>query len=188
MKKIIINMLLSVCFIHLHAQTGLPYKSLSDFKNDTTAFINYNFIDRAEQYKGKTLEFIVHDLQIAVKHTLPSFADRQLNIGGLFLNLYDEEETRIVSESTLNKPHTIFVKWEGKAPLEEDYYLSLLRLKDYNKIINHYKDFRTREIIVLYPSKSEYEQHRSMLRSTKIEPNPHVRINEKGEHVYDLME
>ena len=61
-------MLLSLFFIHLHAQDELPYKSLSDFRNDTTAFINYNFIDRAEQYKGKTVEFVVRDLQISVKY------------------------------------------------------------------------------------------------------------------------
>ena len=170
MKKIIINMLLSVCFIHLHAQTGLPYKSLSDFKNDTTAFINYNFIDRAEQYKGKTLELIIRDLQIPVRYTVMNFIDFDDNIDGLDMNFYSYEEVDRLRESTTNKPYAIGVNWIKKVPFED--YIGLIKSKDYNKIINNYKDFQIWKIDVKYPPKSEHEQSKPKLRSTEEEYKP----------------
>ena len=166
MKKIIISMLLNMLFIHLHAQSELPYKSLSDFKNDTTAFINYNFIDRAEQYKGKTLEFIVRDLQIPVKCIALDVAVG--SVVGFDLNFYDFEELINLMESTINKPFAIEVNWGKRVPMEED-LVRLKRLKENDKIINNFKDFQIIKINVRYPLQSEYEQNRPkpVLRSTE---------------------
>ena len=131
MKKTIISMLLSMFLIHSHAQSGLPYKSLSDFKNDTTAFINYNFIDRAEQYIGKTVEFIVHDLQILVKYT---FMNGMSGLRGLYLCFHEAGEMRRIRESTINKPYIINVNWERRIP-ETDDLVSWMISKEYNKVI-----------------------------------------------------
>ena len=165
MKKIIISVLLSMFLINLHAQNALPYKSLSDFKNDTTAFINYNFIDRAEQYIGKTLEFIVRDLQIPVKRVYMSLADEEHNVDGLYLSFYGEVEMRRISESTISKPYAINVNWAEKVPIEN--FISPVRARDYNKIINNYKDFQIIEIDVRYPPKSEHVKGRP--KGKKIE-------------------
>ena len=163
MKKIIISVLLSMFLINLHAQNALPYKSLSDFKNDTTAFINYNFIDRAEQYKGKTVEFLVRDLQIPVKHIYMSIVGEEVD--GLYLGIYSSEDIFKLRDSTINKPYAINVIWEEKVPIED--FVGPVRARDYNKIINNYKDFQIIEIDVRYPPKSEHVKGRP--KGKKIE-------------------
>ncbi|MCL2649551.1 MAG: hypothetical protein FWD60_00830 [Candidatus Azobacteroides sp.] len=148
MEKIIITMLLGMFFINLHAQNVLPYKSLSDFQNDTTAFINYNFIDRAEQYKGKTLELIVRDLQIPIeKATIDGF---YRIIDGLFLCLYEDREVNRLRENKINKPHTILVKWKESIPDNKVIMTT-------SEMINYYKDFQIDKIEVIYPLGSEHQ-------------------------------
>ncbi|MCL2649550.1 MAG: hypothetical protein FWD60_00825 [Candidatus Azobacteroides sp.] len=157
---IIIILLLSIFFINnIHAQNELPYKSLFDFQNDTTVFINYNFIDRAEQYVGKTLEFIVRDLQIPVKYIFMNIGgEATIVVVGLYLGFYSREEVNGLCNSTINKPYCIDVNWEEKVPIED--FISLVRSGDYNKMINKYKDFRITKIGVGYPPKSEHEKNR----------------------------
>ena len=48
------------------AQCTLPYKSLSQFNNDTTAFINYNFSERSACYVGKTMKDVINDLGLPI--------------------------------------------------------------------------------------------------------------------------
>ena len=74
MKKIILLSILIVSALCVKAQCNLPYKSISDFKNDTSAFVMYNFMDRADCYAGKTFADVITDLQIPVKN----FAYRNL--------------------------------------------------------------------------------------------------------------
>jgi len=185
MKKIIISVSLSMFLIHLHAQTGLPYKSLSDFRNDTTAFINYNFIDRAEQYKGKALEFLVRDLQIPVKFLFGSLIGRAGQVDGLYLCFHNEVETDRLRESTVNKPYAILVNWEEKVPEEDS--VSLLRMRDYDGIINTYKDLQISKIYIFYPSESEHEKSKAKLRSSEEYKDPNARF-ENGVWYYDLIE
>ena len=147
LKKFIISMLLSMFFIHSYAQTKkLYYLSLSDFQNDTTAFVKYNFIARAEQYMGKTVEFIVRDLQIPVKGVLTLPVDSVGSIGGLYLSFYEYKEGDDLRESMLNKPYFIGVKWKEKVYEPEDIRTS----RDNDKIINFYKDLQICEINVSY--------------------------------------
>lgn len=54
-----------------NAQCNLPYKPMSVFSTDTTAFMIYNFKDRASCYKGKTVNQVLADLntsKIPIKH------------------------------------------------------------------------------------------------------------------------
>jgi len=53
----------------------LPYRPLSSFGTDTTAFIAYNFDARAACYIGKTLKEVMQDLGIPVKSYIPDHAD-----------------------------------------------------------------------------------------------------------------
>lgn len=68
MKKLIILFIFCLGLsLSGKSQCNLPYKSLTEFGTDTTAFIIYNFMDRAECYKGKTLKEVSKDLQIPIK-------------------------------------------------------------------------------------------------------------------------
>jgi len=70
MKKIILIYLVVLLFsgmIKLNAQCTLPYKPISMFNNDTESFINYNFSDRADCYKDKTLVEVMADLKLPIK-------------------------------------------------------------------------------------------------------------------------
>ena len=85
MKKLI---LLSAIFgfsLFAKAQCTLPYKSLAAFNNDTTAFVKYNFSDRAACYVGKTLKDVIQDLGIPIQSFLRIVYGRN---GDLYIGMY----------------------------------------------------------------------------------------------------
>lgn len=67
MKKVIIVFLLLLpLFFRLSAQDELPYKPFEAFNNDTLAFMDYNFRQRAEYYKGKTVGEVLEDISLPI--------------------------------------------------------------------------------------------------------------------------
>ncbi len=64
MKKLILLSILILSTMGLAAQCNQPYRAFSTFANDTTAFLRYNFKARADCYKGKTVEYLLKDLQL----------------------------------------------------------------------------------------------------------------------------
>lgn len=42
-----------ISLVKVNAQCDLPYKQLSTFGTDTTAFLLYNFVDRADCWAGE---------------------------------------------------------------------------------------------------------------------------------------
>lgn len=66
MKKLTILILLVAASIASKSQSNLPYKPLSAFSNDTTAFMIYNFMDRADAYIGKTIKDVEKDLGMPI--------------------------------------------------------------------------------------------------------------------------
>ena len=69
MKKTILIYIVVLLFsgmIKLNAQCTLLYKPISMF-NDTESFVNYNFSDRADCYKDKTLVEVMADLKLPIK-------------------------------------------------------------------------------------------------------------------------
>ncbi|MDH6307095.1 hypothetical protein M2451_002329 [Dysgonomonas sp. PFB1-18] len=84
MKRIIIILILAVMAIAGYSQCNQPYKALSEFNKDTTAFIIYNFMDRADYYKGKTIKEVSKDLQIPIKDYTRNSSAR----GGYFTGIY----------------------------------------------------------------------------------------------------
>lgn len=91
MKKIIpLTIFTLLAIFQLNAQyKGLPYKTLEEFNSDTTAFINYNFIERAEHYKDQSFESFIKDLQITpVASGLGYIMGENENINFSSLRLY----------------------------------------------------------------------------------------------------
>ena len=66
MKKIILLLLFVAVAAIVRSQDSLSYKPLSSFKNDTVAYLVYNFETRADSYKGKTIDEVLKDLRIPV--------------------------------------------------------------------------------------------------------------------------
>ena len=64
MKKLILSLL----FVLIASFVKAQYKPLSSFQNDTTAFIIYNFMERAKEYKGKTIKELLADLKLPIAY------------------------------------------------------------------------------------------------------------------------
>ena len=67
MKKIALILFFMPLFWQLSAQSELPYKPFESFNNDTLAFMYYNFGQRAEYYKGKTVGEVLEDISLPIK-------------------------------------------------------------------------------------------------------------------------
>ena len=67
MKKIALFLILLPLLCRLSAQNELPYKPFEAFNNDTLAFMDYNFRQRAEYYKGKTVDEVLEDISLPIK-------------------------------------------------------------------------------------------------------------------------
>ena len=84
-----------ICTAALYGQTKkeLPYKPLTEFGTDTTAFVMYNFRDRGDCYKDKTVSDVLADLQIPVKTYLMSVDENDSSkLIGLVFFVYDKNE------------------------------------------------------------------------------------------------
>ena len=96
MRKIILLLLLIITSLSAKTQCNLPYKPLSAFGTDTVAFMTYNFKERADCYKGKTLKEIAKDLQIPIKDFNRSRITGRENFGmidGLYIYIFDRLRT-----------------------------------------------------------------------------------------------
>ena len=83
MKKLTILILLVTASIASKSQSDLPYKALSAFSNDTTAFLRYNFKTRADCYKGKTVADVLKDLQLTPKMFISKSSTRVNKYAGI---------------------------------------------------------------------------------------------------------
>lgn len=65
MKNVLLITFIFLCgTLSIAAQEKQLYKSLDAMQQDTTAFLQYNFIERAGQYSGVTVDTLLADLQI----------------------------------------------------------------------------------------------------------------------------
>ena len=131
-----------------NAQCTLSFKSLSDFENDTTAFINYNFSTRAACYAGKTFNTILTDLGIPVKSFLTTslwYYPDLFNGMYIYIYPYNTVYNRI---NHSNYSNIIFIRWGGT--LSADDFKSYLDSTDPHKwnlqIENYLKDFGIQEV------------------------------------------
>ncbi len=96
MKKIIILSFVLILFSSTtNAQCSLPYKPFTNFSNDTTAFLNYNFGIRSNCYIGRTIENLFSDNSIKIKSYVPIGLDDRYD-------LYNEIIFYVYDSRTLN--------------------------------------------------------------------------------------
>ena len=76
MKKAIFFIVFIVITVAAKAQCNQPYKSFDQFRNDTTAFLRYNFKTRADCYKGKTVAYVLKDLQLKPKSYITLYSTK----------------------------------------------------------------------------------------------------------------
>ena len=89
MKKLILLSVILGFSLLAKAQCTLPYKSLAQFNNDTTAFVKYNFSDRAACYVGKTLKDVIQDLGIPIESFLTITRGRDAAFyKGIYIYIY----------------------------------------------------------------------------------------------------
>ena len=146
MKKIILLLLLIITSLSVKSQCELPYKSLSAFGTDTVAFMTYNFKDRADCYKGKTLKEVAGDLQIPIKDFNSSTIMGQENFGeirGIYIYIYSSGYARylMMSENTYNG---LYLEFENLIP--DDEYTKRSQQGWSQDLYNHFKDMKIKSI------------------------------------------
>jgi hypothetical protein len=115
MKRYILIFTLLAFGYLAQAQCTLPYKPLSSFANDTTAFINYNFSDRAGCYTGKTLNDLLQDIGIPIKSFLViSFWETDDAYRGIYIYVYPYN---VACQRTNNKDYSNIIAIEWADPL-----------------------------------------------------------------------
>ena len=109
-KLILISLWIGFSFL-AKAQCTLPYKSLAAFNNDTTAFVKYNFSDRAACYVGKTLKDVMQDLGIPIQSFLTSILGRNAALyEGIYIYIYPYATvTKFMDKH--KAPNFIFIAW-----------------------------------------------------------------------------
>lgn len=154
-KLILLFLLVGICLAG-KSQSNLPYKPLSAFNKDTTAFVIYNFIERADNYKGKTLKEVSHDLQIPVKYLVESIGKRGSYIIGLDIYIYDKERVLNIFNDENVEFYAIYVYWENQIPVKAgDKYIT-----DEKERFEKYKDYKIKEIgVALSPKYKDYDKY-----------------------------
>ncbi|NDV69766.1 hypothetical protein D0T66_12750 [Dysgonomonas sp. 25] len=147
-----------------NAQCDLPYKSLPEFNKDTTSFIIYNFLDRSDCYKDKTMEELYNELLPSIKYITESAQNK--DIIKLYIYLYNESNSE-----------PIYICWE-KEDLE-NIDLPKNEIFFYEK----YKNNKIREIgVILSPNHKDYQRYYSQKKSrTFKEPRGYIK---NGRMVY----
>lgn len=170
MKKILL--LISLCFLFIiEGKAQLPYKPLSEFGTDTTAFLVYNFMDRADYYKGKTLEEVAKDIQMPVKHIVHSIIHRGGTFEGLGLYVYDEKKVFSLFDDKDIEFYDIVVYWEDEIPIKKGENI-VRKYKTTKEIYEAYKDYRIKKVEVgLSQNYKDYEKYypRKKTKSSNVE-------------------
>ncbi len=158
MKQLLIYILLfTVCSVG-KSQNNLPYKPLSAFSNDTTVFALYSFMDRANFYRGKTVETVNSDLIKSIKNIYYGVKFNEGKIDGIYVYLYADERIHYLWEN--DKDDNIIEITFDKSEPETDKLLQLFRKDNFwdQNVYNYFKDHKVLEIKVLIPQSSKYYQ------------------------------
>ncbi|MDR2004236.1 MAG: hypothetical protein LBQ74_14495 [Prevotella sp.] len=176
MKKLILLLSLVGICLASKAQCELPYKPLSEFNKDTTAFIIYNFMDRADCYKGKTVKEIEKDLQIPIKDYVNIMKDGFVGLG---LCMYNLNEIGDIKNNDGDYNYTIYINWEDcitdtDTPRFRAYQENNVRVSDKKprwKFIDYdfIKDLKIKNVYVDIPGDSKYyEKYKEQKRKSRI--------------------
>ena len=130
----------------------LPYKSLSDFQNNTKEFLNYNFFSRSRQYRGKNIQDIVPDIEMPIKCVAVKKVEGENNICGLYLGIYDKEELLAMQNRNFrNAARGLIIEWEEKIAYNKKIN-KLLKSNDMNEIIDYFKHLSIKNVSLYRPT------------------------------------
>ena len=144
MKKIILTVFLVISLVKVDAQCDLPYKPLSAFGTDTTAFITYNFRERRECYEGKTLKDVIKDLGIPVKDYTRIDLRRGSLFSGIYICIYDDITASRLRDSN-KEDNAIDIYWEKEINVLDQEYKRLTGA-DWDEAYEYLKDMRIKEL------------------------------------------
>jgi hypothetical protein len=144
MKKSIVFILFAFTYLVSNAQCDLPYKPLSAFGTDTTAFITYNFKERRECYEGKTLKDVIKDLGMPVKYYTPINLRRGSLFSGIYIYIYDRVTASRLRDSN-KEDNAIDIYWEKEINVLHQEYKRLTGA-DWDEAYEYLKDMRIKEL------------------------------------------
>ena len=100
----------------LWAQEQKPYKSAATFKGDTLRYLEYNYAIRSEQYKGKTVEVILKELEYPVIYVTGMYQSGggPSRLAGLYFII-----RQMMKESSETQDYYILIRFENPPILDE---------------------------------------------------------------------
>jgi hypothetical protein len=105
------------------------YKSLSSFKLDTVAYMEYNFVTNRPRYERRELSYFFKDLEVPIHNFSPGEPDRKtMTTNVLIFNIYNDPVYRSKIAAGKN-PLTVFVRLNQPLP-----YLKLNQLSKRNSM------------------------------------------------------
>ncbi len=134
MRRIILFIVFIVITVAAKAQCNQPYKSFDQFRNDTTAFLRYNFKTRADCYKGKTVAYVLKDLQLRPKSYVALYSTKTNKYRGICIFMDDKG---YIDAKTKNQ--YIYIYWKGL--LDDEGVVKLGRTYDSDIWVQQHYDF-----------------------------------------------
>lgn|GEM_PF-1620304 len=169
MKKLILLFSLVGICLASKAQCELPYKPLSEFNKDTTAYVIYNFMDRADCYKEKTLKEVTKDLGIPIKYYVRIDLSRGTLFSGIGIYIYDDITVSRLRDS--NKDYNVIdIYWETPINVLHPDHKRLIGIS-WNKAYEYLKDMKIKRIEVSIPRYSKYYEKYKQKETKSYDPN-----------------
>lgn len=145
MKKLILSLL----FVLIASFVKAQYKPLSFFQNDTTAFIIYNFMERAEEYKGKTIKDLITDLKMPIAYFHCGYD--MYHFYTISLYVYPRAKVYALEEAG-EDANSILITWKNKIPVE---LYDRFGAK-WNTLYDCLKDIEIKDVRVIIGKNSKY--------------------------------
>jgi len=104
------------------------YKPLNKFEDDNLKYLQTNFLDHQDFYKGKPLNVLLNDLEIDIKNYTFGVSAKNINLSpDLSLNFYTPKQKEKQIKNKQN-PLVLYVVWEVFLPQQK--IVELLRKND----------------------------------------------------------
>ncbi len=144
MKRIILFIVFIVITVAAKTQCNHPYKSFDQFRNDTTAFLRYNFKTRADCYKGKTVAYVLKDLQLKPKSFMTLSSIKTDRYEGICVYIDNTNSSERISNSKKRNQY-IYIYWPNLMSFTEA--LNLKRTYDSDVWVPKHYDFFKNNIV-----------------------------------------
>jgi hypothetical protein len=95
-----------------YALVSKPYRPLAEFKGDTLKYLQYNFIERKDQYEGKKLSVLLKDLEFDIKYTYPSYLGNDVSRSDYIAISFYESDTHSTKRENGEKLYVLGFRWE----------------------------------------------------------------------------